>query len=68
VLDRDEELRDRLTALIRERPQDVSPADAIRSTALALIEELRAMDDEQVRGGLGYLSTRSPAARRLALK
>jgi hypothetical protein len=26
------------------------------------------MDDEQVRGGLGYLSTRSPAVRRLALE
>jgi AcrR family transcriptional regulator len=68
VLDRDEELRDRLTALIRERPRDVSPADAIRSTALALIDELRLMDDEQVRGGLGYLSTRSPAVHRLALE
>jgi hypothetical protein len=26
------------------------------------------MDDEEARGGLGYLSTRSPAVRRLALE
>ena len=68
VLDRDRELRDRLTALVRDRPPGVSPAEAIREAALAMVDELRAMEGEQVRGGLGYLSVRSPAVRRLALE
>jgi AcrR family transcriptional regulator len=68
VLDRDEQLREHLTALIRDRPPGVAPAAAIRQTALELLEELRTMDDAQVRGGLGYLSVRSPAIRRLALE
>lgn len=36
--------------------------------ALSMVEELRTMNDTQVRGGLGYLSTRSPAIHRLALE
>jgi AcrR family transcriptional regulator len=68
VLDRDEDLRDQLTDLIANRPAGVSPATAIRDTALSMVEELRTMSDTQVRGGLGYLSTRSPAVRRLALE
>lgn len=68
VLDRDVDLRDHLIALIRDRSPDVSPAAAIRGPALALIEELRGMDEIQVRGGLGYLAIRSPAVRRLALE
>jgi AcrR family transcriptional regulator len=68
VLDRDEDLRDQLTTLIANRPSDVSPAAAIRGTALSMVEELRTMNDTQVRGGLGYLAIRSPAVRRLALE
>jgi AcrR family transcriptional regulator len=68
VLDRDHELRDQLTTAIRQRPPGVSPAAAIRDVALSLIDALRAMDGEEARGGLGYLSTRSPAVRRLALE
>src|SRR6185312_6811534 len=68
VLDRDEDLRDQLTTLIASRPSGVSPAAAIRDIAVAMVEELRTMNDTQVRGGLGYLSTRSPAVRRLALE
>jgi AcrR family transcriptional regulator len=68
VLDRDEDLRDQLTTVLANRPSGVSPAAAIRDTALSMIEELRTMSDTQVRGGLGYLSTRSPAVRRLALE
>ncbi|HTX13241.1 MAG TPA: helix-turn-helix domain-containing protein [Solirubrobacteraceae bacterium] len=68
VLDRDEELRDRLTALIASRPSGVSPAAAIRDAALSMVAELRTMSDTQIHGGLGYLSVRSPAVRRLALE
>lgn len=68
VLDRDEDLRDRLTGLIRDRPVGVSPAAAIRPAALAMLDELRTMPDAQVRGGLGHLSARSPAVRRLGLE
>ena len=68
VLDRDAELRERLTALIRERPAGTSAAAAIREAALALVTELRTMDDVQVRGGLGYLAVRSPEVRRLSLE
>jgi AcrR family transcriptional regulator len=68
VLDRDEYLRDELTTLIANRPPGVSPAAAIRDIALSMVQELRTMSDTQVRGGLGYLSTRSPAVRRLALE
>lgn len=68
VLDRDRELGDRITALVRDRPPGVSPAEAIREAVLAMVDELREMEGEQVRGGLGYLSIRSPAVRRLALE
>src|SRR5438105_507711 len=39
VLDRDEDLRDLLTTLIAIRPSGVSPAAAIRDTALSMVEE-----------------------------
>lgn len=68
LLDRDEELRDRLTALIRARPPGVSPAAAIRDEALAFVEGIRFLSAEQIRGGLGYLAAISPTVRRLSLE
>jgi AcrR family transcriptional regulator len=68
VLDRDQQLRDQLTTAIAERAPGTSPAAAIRTVALALLDNLAVMDDEQARGGLGYLSVRSPTVRRLALE
>jgi AcrR family transcriptional regulator len=68
VLDRDEQLRDRLTELIRTRPAGTSPAAAIRDEALAFVAELRRLDTEQLRGGLGHLAAVSPAVRRLSLE
>jgi AcrR family transcriptional regulator len=68
VLDRDEQLRNQLTTAIARRAPGVSPAAAIRPVAFALLDSLETMDDEQARGGLGYLSIRSPAIRRLALE
>jgi AcrR family transcriptional regulator len=68
VLDRDRELSARLTTAIVNRGPGVSPAAAIRDIALSMLDELSTMDDAQVRGGLGYLSLRSPSVRRLSLE
>lgn len=68
VLDRDEELRDRLTELIRCRPVGASPAAAIRDEALALVAGITSVPADQARGGLGYLAAISPAVRRLCLE
>jgi AcrR family transcriptional regulator len=68
VLDRDEALRGHLTQLIRTSPRDVSPAAAIRAEALGLVDEIRSMPEEQIRGGLGSLAAVSPAVRRLSLE
>jgi AcrR family transcriptional regulator len=68
VLDRDQELRTRLTTAIANRGTGMSPAAAIRDIALSMLDGLSTMDDVQVRGGLGYLSARSPSVRRLSLE
>ncbi|MDR0359845.1 MAG: TetR/AcrR family transcriptional regulator [bacterium] len=68
VLDRDEELRDRLVDRIRSRPAGVSPAAAIRQDALSWVAALASLPAEQVRGGLGYLGVRSRTVRRLSLE
>jgi AcrR family transcriptional regulator len=67
VLDRDEELRDRLVDRIRSRPAGTSPATAIRPDALAWVDAMATMSRDQIRGGLGYLAVNSPAVRRLSL-
>jgi AcrR family transcriptional regulator len=67
VLDRDEELRDRLVDRIRSRPPGMSPALAIRPDALAWVDTVATLSRDEVRGGLGYLSVNSPAVRRLSL-
>jgi AcrR family transcriptional regulator len=67
VLDRDEELRDRLVDHIRSRPAGTSPASAIRADALAWVDGMATMSRDQIRGGLGYLAVNSPAVRRLSL-
>jgi AcrR family transcriptional regulator len=68
VLDQDEELRDRLTTLIRARPAGTSPAAAIRAEALSFVDGIRSVPPEQTRGGLGYLAAISPTVRRLCLE
>jgi AcrR family transcriptional regulator len=67
VLDRDEELRDRLVEHIRGRPAGISPADAIRPDALQWVDAMATMSRDQIRGGLGYLAANSPTVRRLSL-
>ena len=61
VLDRDEEISDHLTRLIRARSPGVSPAAAIRHEALNFVEGIRSVPADQFRGGLGYLAAISPA-------
>lgn len=68
VLDLEEDLRDRLTDLIRTRPPGVSPAGAIRDEALDFVESIRSVPLEQERGGLDYLAAISPTVRRLSLE
>ena len=67
VLDRDEELRDRLVQHVRGRPAGMSPADAIRPDALLWVDAMAAMSRDQIRGGLGFLAVNSPTVRRLSL-
>lgn len=67
VLDRDQELRDRLVERVRGRPAGTSPAAAIRADALAWVDAMATMSRDQIRGGLGYLAVNSPTVRRLSL-
>jgi AcrR family transcriptional regulator len=68
VLDRDEEISDHLTQLIKARAPGVSPAGAIRQEALGFLEGIRSIPTDQFRGGLGYLAAISPTVRRLCLE
>jgi AcrR family transcriptional regulator len=68
VLDRDDELRDRLTNLIRSRPPGISAAAAIREEALDFAEGIRSIPADQLPGGLGHQAAISPAVRRLCLE
>jgi AcrR family transcriptional regulator len=68
VFDLKEDLRDRLAELIRNRPAGTSPAAAIREYLLDFVEEIKAIPDDQARGGLDYLAAISPTVRRLALE
>lgn len=68
VLDREQELLDRLPELIGTRPQGISPAAAVRDEALALVDGIAALTPDEERGGLGYQAAISPAVRRLCLE
>jgi AcrR family transcriptional regulator len=68
VLDRGDELRDRLIDLIRSRPPGISAAAAIREEALDFAEGIRLVPAGQIPGGLGHLAAISPTVRRLCLE
>jgi AcrR family transcriptional regulator len=68
VLDRDEEISDQLTRLIKARSPGISPAAAIRQEALGFVEGIRSIPIDQLRGGLGYLAAISPTVRRMCLE
>jgi AcrR family transcriptional regulator len=68
VLDREQELTERLGELIRTRPRGTTPVAAIRGEALALIDAIQTLSAEQIRGGLGHLAAVSRTVRRLSLE
>ena len=68
VTDRDEQLHDRLTDLVRSRTPGVTPAAAIREFVLRSVDGIRTIPREVWRGELGYLASISPTVRRLALE
>ena len=68
VTDRDQQVQDRLSDLIRARPPGVTAAAAVRDYVLAFTAGVRDIAAGQWRGELGYLAAVSPAVRRLALE
>ncbi|MFG2041635.1 TetR/AcrR family transcriptional regulator [Dactylosporangium sp. NPDC048998] len=68
VTDREQQIQDRLSDLIRSRPAGTSPAAAIRDFVLQTVSEIRGVPPEIARGTLGYLAAISPAVNRLALE
>jgi AcrR family transcriptional regulator len=68
VTDRDEQIQERLTELIRSRPPGVTPAAAIREFVLKSVTGIRSIPADQWRGELGYLAAISPTVHRLALE
>ena len=68
VIDREEQVQDRLCVLIRSRPPGVTPAAAIRGFVLEAVAGIRSIPPEIWRGELGYLAAISPTIRRLVLE
>lgn len=68
VTDRDQQIQERLSDLIRSRPPGVTAAAAVRDFVLGFVTGIRGIPPEQWRGELGYLAAISPAVHRLALE
>src|SRR6202453_1054556 len=68
VTDREEQVQDRLCALIRSRPPGVTPAAAIRGFVLEAVAGIRTIPPEIWRGEIGYLAAISPTIHRLVLE
>jgi AcrR family transcriptional regulator len=68
VTDREEQVRQRLCDLVRDRPAGTSPAAAIRTFVLDFVTGIRRIPAELWRGELGHLAAISPAVHRLALE
>jgi AcrR family transcriptional regulator len=68
VTDRDEQIQERLSDLIRSRPPDTTAAAAIRGFVLESVAGIRDIPPENWRGELGYLAAISPTVHRLALE
>ena len=68
VTDRDQQIQERLSDLIRSRPPGVTAAAAVRDYVLGFAAGIRDIAPEQWRGELGYLAAISPAVHRLALE
>jgi AcrR family transcriptional regulator len=68
VTDRDEQIHDRMSDLVRSRPPGVTPAAAVRDFVLRSVDGIRTIPREVWRGELGYLAAISPTVHRLALE
>jgi AcrR family transcriptional regulator len=68
VIDRDQQVQDRLCDLIRSRPPAVSPAAAVRDFVLESVTGIRKIPAQIWRGELGYLAAISPTVHRLTLE
>src|SRR6201989_1148099 len=68
VTDRDQQVQDALSRMIRTRAPGTTPAAAIRDFVLATVEGIRRIPAEQWRGELGFLAAISPTVHRLALE
>jgi AcrR family transcriptional regulator len=68
VTDREEQVQDRLSNLIRSRAPGVTPAAAVRDAVLASVAGIRGVSAELWRGELGHLAAVSPTVHRLALE
>jgi AcrR family transcriptional regulator len=68
VTDRDQQIQDTMSELIRSRPQGVSPAAAVRTFVLSSVQHIDKIPPDMWRGELGYLATLSPSIHRLSLE
>ena len=68
VTDREREIQEQLSLLIRSRPPGGTPAAAIREFALRVVAGIRDIPSELWRGEIGYLAAISPTVHRLVLE
>jgi AcrR family transcriptional regulator len=68
LADREQQIQEDLSALIRARPAGVSPAAAIRDFVRQNVADIGDTEPEIARGTLGYLAAISPAVHRLVLE
>ena len=68
VIDRDQQIQDELSRLIRARAPGTTPAAAVREFVLGTVEGIRRIPAGQWRGELGFLAAISPTVHRLSLE
>ncbi len=68
VIDRDQQIQDELSRLIRARAPGTTPAAAVRDLVLGTVEGIRRIPAGQWRGELGFLAAISPTVHRLSLE
>ena len=68
ITDREQEIQEKLSLLIRSRAPGSTPAAAIREFALRVVAGIRDIPSELWRGEIGYLAAISPTVHRLVLE
>jgi len=68
ITDREQEIQEKLSLLIRSRAPGSTPAAAIREFALRFVAGIRDIPSELWRGEIGYLAAISPTVHRLVLE